>query len=238
MSFCLLGIKDYIHNYLYLEIFRNMLRYVKTVVEDLKIYTYNWFCTEKKYPRNSIDLYDLSSCDDVLIDDKQLRIDTLLFVKQFKNTYYKYTNKDKFNIELYNSFIDDRNFDGGLTAFDDDDDTRIFDKYILEYIKNRNDVITYLQCKNIDIVIKTTLEQLGDFKKGKYDILFAIDMNEKELFNYCYTILQQSGNINMIKNIIFSLIFKYEDKYQRIKLSSMTRQKDTHPYIILERLLG
>lgn len=222
-----------------MNILFRMLRYIQNIIDDTKLYINNILSSDKKYPRNSIDLYESSMHNDVLVDDKQLKIDTLLFVRQFKNTYYKYTNKDKFNIELYNSFVDDKNFDGGLTAFDDDDkETRIFDKYILEYIKNRNDVITYLQCKNIDIVIKTNLEQLGDFKKHKYDIVFAIDMNEKELFNYCYTILQQSGNICMIKNIIFSLIFKYEDKFQRIKLSAMTRQKDAHPYIILERLLG
>jgi hypothetical protein len=222
-----------------------MLRYINRVCDDVKIYINNVICSDKKYPRNSIDLYESSAslhCGVVLVDDKQLRIDTLLFVRQFKNTYYKYTNKEKFNVVLYNTFIDDNNFDGGLTAYDDDDEAnrvRIFDKYVLEYIKNRNDIITYLQCKNKDVVVRSNLEQLRDFKNGKYDIVFAIDMNEKELFNYCYTILQQSGcDVGMIRNIIFSLIFKYGDKYQRIKLSSMTRQKDTHPYIILERLLG
>jgi hypothetical protein len=226
-----------------------MLRYIQHIIDDMNIYINNVICPDKKYPRNSIDLYESSACNvcnNVLIDDKQLRIDTLLFVRQFKNTYYKYTNKDKFNIDLYNSFIDDKNFDGGLTAFDDDDyaneenKVRIFDKYIFEYIKNRNDVITYLQCKNKDVVVRSNLEQLGDFKNGRYDIVFAIDISEKELFNYCYTILQESSSdVGMIRNIIFSMIFKYEGKYKRIKLSSMmTRQKDTHPYIILERLLG
>ncbi|WP_396189547.1 hypothetical protein, partial [Flavobacterium sp.] len=150
-----------------------MLRYINRVFDDVvNIYIDNVICTDKKYPRNSIDLYEsIASLHGgvVLIDDKQLRIDTLLFVRQFKNTYYKYTNKEKFNVELYNTFIDDKNFDGGLTAFDDDDEgnsVRIFDKYILEYIKNRNDVITYLQCKNKDVVVRTNLEQLGDFKNG------------------------------------------------------------------------
>jgi hypothetical protein len=177
----------------------------------------------------------------VIFDDKQLRIDTLLFVRQFKNTYYKYTNKEKFNEELYNSFVDDKNFDGGQTAFDDDDQTiRIFDKYILEYIKNRNDVITFLQCKNKDVIFNLKLEQLNDlkYKNNKIDIIFAIDMPEKDLFNYCYNIIQKTGNISIIKGIVFSIILKYDNEYIRIKLNAFTKQMKNHHYLLLERFLN
>jgi hypothetical protein len=223
--------------------YRNMFRYIKNALEDAKIYTYNYFYSDSKtnklYPKLMTDDEE-DSREHVIIDDKQLRIDTLLFVRQFKNTYYKYTNKEKFNQELYNSFVDDKNFDGGNTAFDDDDqDVRIFDKYVLEYIKNRSDVITFLQCKNKDVVIKLKLEQLNDLQKkhDNFDIIFAIDMVEKDLYHYCYTIIHKTGNVSMIKAIVFSLILKYDGEYVRIKLNSFTKQKSNHPYLILERFL-
>lgn len=174
------------------------------------------------------------------IDDKQLRLDILLYIKQFKNTYYKYTNKSRFNPELYNTFIKDDQFDGGATAYDDDDDIRIFDKYILEYIRYRNDVITYIQCKNKEIVIKTKLEDLTDMTPAidTVDVLFVIDMNEKDMFTYCYSLLQKSGNILMIKNIVFSIILKYQGEYIRMKLSAFNKNKNTHPYLILERFFS
>jgi len=220
-----------------------MFKYITRALVDAKIYTYNYFygnpVANKTYPKMLTD--EEEEKQQVLIDDKQLRIDTLLFVRQFKNTYYKYTNKEKFNEELYNSFVDDKNFDGGPTAFDDDDQNiRIFDKYILEYIKNRNDVMTYLQCKNKDVVLKLKLEQLNDLKHkdDKIDIIFAIDMPEKDLFHYCYNIIQKTGNVSTIKGIVFSLIVKYNNEYIRIKLNAFTKQKKTHPYLLLERFLG
>lgn len=210
----------------------------------------NYFCygntTENKVYRNMTDDESEHASQESSkspIDDKQLRIDTLLFIRQFKNTYYKYTNKQKFNPELYNSFTNDENFDGGMTGFDDDDEgqnVRIFDKYILEYIKNRSDVITYLQCKNKDVVIKLSLEQLKDIEcEGKtMDILFAIDMPEKDLFNYCYSIIQKNGSISMIKHIVFSMIVRFQKEYIRIRLNALSKNKQSHPYLILERFLS
>ena len=225
-----------------------MFKYFSKWFEDAKIYTYNYFNgntpENKTYPKMLLEYNNEETAinqTDVLIDDKQLRIDTLLFVRQFKNTYYKYTNKEKFNFELYNSFIDDMNFDGGETAFDDDDkDVRIFDKYILEYMKHRSDVMAFLQCKNKDLVLKQKLEQLNDVEKSgnEFDILFAIDMSEKDLFNYCYSIIQKTGNISIIKNIVFSLILRFQGEFIRIRLSAFTKNKNNHPYLILERFLA
>lgn len=220
-----------------------MFKYFYKLYDNIKVYTYNYLNGNENiqsYPKLLMeDEEDAKICHN--IDDKQLRIDTLLFVRQFKNTYYKYTNKEKFNPELYNSFVDDKNFDGGLTAFDDDDsDTRIFDKYILEYIKNRSDVLTYLQCKKKDVILRLKLEQLNPVVQYKedVDILFAIDMSEKDLFNYCYSIIAKTGNISMIKNIIFSIILKYNEEYIRIKLSAFNKNKNSHPYLILERFIS
>ena len=225
-----------------------MFKYISKWIEDAKIYTYNYFNGNIKdtqtYPKLLAEYNKdetVPDAQDVILDDKQLRIDTLLFVRQFKNTYYKYTNKQKFNVELYNSFVDDKNFDGGDTGYDDDDkDVRIFDRYILEYIKHRSDILTYMQCKNKDVVLKQKLEQLEDAKTSgqTIDVLFSIDMSEKDLFNYCYSIIQKNGNVSMIKNICFSLILKFQGEYVRVKLSAFTKNKNNHPYLILERFLA
>lgn len=221
-----------------------MFRYFSNIFDNFRRYTYNMYHGNEE----SNKLYsNLQFPDDEIktkndnIDQKQLRIDVLLFVRQFKNTYYKYTNKDKFNAALYNSFIDDDNFDGGLTGFDDDDhEVRIFDKYILEYIKNRSEVLTYLQCKNKDIVLKDSLQKLDNLIIGndKMDIIFAIDMNEKELFDYCYSIVANNGSMTTVKNIIFSMIVKYDGQYIRMKLGAFSKNKNTHPYLILERFMN
>lgn len=231
-----------------------MFKYLKSFFEDIKINTYNYLYTNqdtsnKKYPKLlleddndnnyykqdvSLHIKNYDECN-----DKQLRIDTLLFIKQYKNTYYKYTNKSKFNQELYNSFLDDNYFDGGLTAYDDDDNSIIFDKYILEYIKNRNDLLTFLQCKNKDIVLKSSLESLENSDKSKknIDAIFVIDMNDKELFNYCFAIIKDKNNVSIIKSIMFSIIFKYNNEYVRVKLSTFSKNNQNHPYLILESIL-
>ena len=225
-----------------------MFKYVKRFFEDVQIYTYNYFNNtndfNKKYPRLSSEEDDISTHTNLSqheYDDKQLRIDTLLFIKQYKNTYYKYTNKEKFNHELYNSFTDDKYFDGGLTAYDDNDEDgiRIFDKYILEYIKNRNDLLTYLQCKNKDVILKTSLLSLNNSDKNdsKIDAIFVMDMNDKELFTYCYGIVKENKNISIIKSVMFSIIFKHSGEYIRIKLNSFSKNKQNHPYLILESIL-
>jgi hypothetical protein len=174
-------------------------------------------------------------------DDKQLRIDTLLFVRQYKNTYYKYAKKDKFNQELYDTFISENNFDGGLTAYDEDDNMRIFDKYILEYIKNRNDVLTFLQCRNKGVNLKEKVDDLSETRQSSshIDVLFTIDMSEKDLFNYCHSILANIGSIVTIKNIIFSLIINHNGEYIRMKLNSFSKDKrGSHPYLILEKFIS
>ncbi len=222
-----------------------MFKYFNKLLEDTKIAAYNYVCTKpnenKIICKTFVDDDKIPATD---IDDKklrELRIDTLLFVKQYKNTYYKYTNKEKFSHELYNTFLDDKNFDGGNSGYDDDDDVRIFDRYILEYIKNRNDVTTFLVCKNKEVILRNKLDELSDIygnKSNNIDILFTIDMNEKELFAYCFGIISKEGNISSIKNIVFSLICKYKGEYVRIKLSAFTNDKKNHPYLILESFLS
>ncbi len=246
-----------------------MFKYFGKLLEDTKIYTYNYF---NKDPRNSTSVRIYSPFPDDVpyvpsvpdtteansntsthatdtthttsitsADDKQLRIDTLLFVRQYKNTYYKYAKKDKFNQELYDTFISENNFDGGLTAYDEDDNMRIFDKYILEYIKNRNDVLTFLQCRNKGVNLKEKVDDLSETRQSSshIDVLFTIDMSEKDLFNYCHSILANIGSIVTIKNIIFSLIINHNGEYIRMKLNSFNKDKrGSHPYLILEKFIS
>lgn len=217
-----------------------MFRYFSILYDNLRRVAYNSYHgsgeTEKKYPTLESDI-DLP--ENTNIDHKQLKIDILLFVKQIKNTYFRYTCKDKFSPELYNSFVDEDHFDGGTTAFDDDDDTRIFDKYVLEYIKHRNDVMTYLQCKNKIITVKQRLEDLDEVVVGNENlqVVFAIDMSDKDLFNYCYSLIAKHGNLSFVKNIVFSVILKYEGQYVRMKLGAYNKNSNAHPYLILERFM-
>ncbi len=221
-----------------------MFRYFNNIFDNFRRYTYNMYHGNVESNRIYSNLQlpdDDCKLENSKIDLKQLRIDVLLFVKQFKNTYFKYTNKEKFNVGLYNSFIDDDHFDGGLTGFDDDDhEVRIFDKYILEYIKNRNEVLTYLQCKNKDVVLKDSLHKLDNLVIGnnKIDLIFAMDMSEKELFDYCYSLVANNGCMTTVKNTIFSMIIKYDGEYIRMKLGAFSKNKNTHPYLILERFMN
>ena len=89
--------------------------------------------------------------------------------------------------------------------------------------------------------MKTELEDLTDISNAvnnTVDVLFVMDMNEKAMFSYCYSILQNSGNILIINNVIFSIILKYKGEYIRMKLSAYSKNKNTHPYLILERFFS
>jgi hypothetical protein len=215
-----------------------MIKILNNFFQNVKIYVYN----ARNYNDNcKTDREKQTNKNNSKIDDKQLRIDTLLFIKQIKNTYYKYANKEKYNQELYNSFINENYFDGGTSGYDDDDNIRIFDRYILEYIKNRNDLMTYIVCKNKNIIPKIRLNDLNDVynnKENNIDILFIIDMNEKDIFNYCYDIIYNTHDISSIKNIMFSFVCKYRDEYIRIQSKSITNCNTNHPYLLLERLIA
>lgn len=219
-----------------------MLKYINKLLVDSDIFTYKYFIADKKYPK-LIDYNEeldnnMNNNMDNNIDDKQLRINILLFIRQYKNTYYKYSNKEKFNEELYNSFVNDEHFDSGITGYDDEENISIFDKYILEYIKNRNNVITYLQCKNKILNFRNYLELLNDIKptNDSIDILFILDMSEKDIFSYCYNLIRYNGKLYYLKDILFSFIVKYNDKQIRLKVESFKNNNNIHPYLILESI--
>lgn len=183
-------------------------------------YIYNYFNNNYKPITKYPELEEL----DNNIDNKQLRINILLFIRQYKNAYYKYTNKNKFNEELYDLFVNDENFDDKITAYDDEDENiRIFDKYIFEYIKDRDDAMRYLQSNNKIVNLKSNLEEFNDiiFSKNNIDILFILDMSEKDIFTYCYNLLNNHQEISYIKDILFSIIFKYDNQIIRLKVNSL-----------------
>jgi hypothetical protein len=156
------------------------------------------------------------------IDDKQLRINILVLIKLYTNTYYKYTNNERFNKKLYNVFINNEFIISCLTVYDDNNKISIFDKYIIEYIKKRNNVIEYLQSKNKIINLKNNLESLNDINTSNYyiDLLFILDMPTKDIFLYCYILLYKHKDISYIKNILLSVVIKYNNQQIRLKVDS------------------
>jgi hypothetical protein len=218
-----------------------MYWYIKSLYEDVQRYCYNRLHNadeelkkcNRKYPKKN--MFEDYQSD---IDDKQLRVDTLLYIKQYKNVYYKYTNKSLFNPELYNYYSDNNTFfDSGKTAYDDDDDTvKIFDKYILEYIKNRNDFITHLQCKNKQIVQQTSFDMLREYKKGDshIDVIFIMDMKERDIFLYIYGLIKEGKGMKELRGKIYSVIIRSQGEEIRIEITSF---KNNHPYIILNSIL-
>jgi len=215
---------------------RIMLKYCNKILTSAKVFAWNLIHNpqeNKTYPKTEL-LHE----EEVIIpldELKKIRIDILLYIKQCKNTYFKYTNKDKFNQELYNTFIKEDHFDGGDTGFDDEENVRIFDKYILDYIKSRNEIITYFQCKNKVVNLKTKLEDLRDFRSSdeEKDILFTIDMNDKDIFNFCYEAKRNIKDYNVTKGIVLSMVFKLGEEYIKIKLNSF-KNPEHHPYMMLE----
>mgnify|MGYP001062176149 CR=1 FL=1 len=215
-----------------------MFKYCNSLYLNLKIYAHNLIHKTDSFNYPKTELFEKDEISLTSEEIKLLRLNTLLYIKQCKNTFFKYTNIEKFNSELYNSFFNDDNFDGGDTGIDDDDNIRIFDKYILDYIKNRNDIMTYLQCKNQKINIVSKLSDLKDFTHSEVrDILFVIDMSDKDIFNYCLESKRNIKDCNVIKNIILSLIFKFNGEFINIKLNT-SKSNQYHPHILLESSLN
>ena len=224
-----------------------MFRLFNQLLTGLKVNVYNYLNGDENAMKkfNSIGRIniedDITRYRDKILnkeEEKKMKIDTLLYIKHMKNTYYKYTDKSKFNKDLYDKFIENDNFDSGDTAFDDDDNVRIFDRYILDYIKNRNEILTYLQCKNKGVRIVTKLDELEELRsKDTIDILFVMDMSDKDIFSYCYDILKNNTNCTTAKAIVLSMVIKMNQDYVRIKINSCTSSNIYHPHLVLENII-
>ena len=217
-----------------------MFKYCNNLYLNMKIFTHNLIhsnnCPQKYRKSDLLDADDVSLSPEEI---KDLRLNTILYIKQCKNTFYKYTNSEKFNPELYQSFLKEDHFDGGDTGIDDEDNISIFDKYIIDYIKSRNDILTYFQCKNQKINIVSKLNELNDFaeKRDVKDVLFIIDMSDKDIFNYCLNSKKNIKDCNVIKNVIMSLVFKFNGEYVNIKLNT-SKSNQYHPHILIESSLN
>lgn len=202
------------------------------ILQNLKVCGNHLWKYVKKPSRHN----DHEMCYDVFNDrqsnDKQLRIDTLLYIRQVKNTYFKYTNNSLFDPQLYNIFIGDDNFDGGDTAFDDGNETRIFDGYVIEYIRSRSCAIEHIRNNHPGVSFVDGMDALDE-----NSALFVIDMKDKELFRYCFSIVESSLNTYKLKDIIFGLMFKRNCHYIRTNISSFDVEKNNHAYLIIENLL-
>jgi len=216
-----------------------MIEYCNNILRSIKVGVYRLLNNPRNnntYPKT---VFENDEDIEIPLEDfKTLRMNTLLYIKQCKNTFFKYTCNDKFNQKLYDSFIQEDNFDGGDTGLDDEDNVRIFDKYILNYIKNRNNIMTYLQCKGKTIHIKSRLQDLRDFytNENEKDVLFVIDMADRDIFDFCIDSKKNISNSNITKNIILSMVYKMKDEYIKIKIESL-KQNDYHPYVLLESCL-
>ena len=68
------------------------------------------------------------------------------------------------------------------------------------------------------------------------DILFVIDMPEKEIFEYCYDMKKNIKYCNVTKGIILSMVFKMNNEYVNIKLNA-SKNTEHHHRMILESCL-
>lgn len=200
-----------------------MFNYFNSLIDNIKIQYYK--LANPKKNNNKYVSYDNMVIKHHKLDKKIV----LMYIKQLKNIYYKYTDDKLYNERLYHLYAEKDDFDNNDTAYDDDENIKIFDKYVIDYIKNRNQIVTYMMYKNKKINIKTNLEDLQDIKKSEnsMDILFTIDMKDNDILSYYFE------NEKDVKAIVFSMIFKFNNSYVNIEIHSPTK---VHPLLMVETM--
>jgi len=146
--------------------------------------------------------------------DKESRINILLEIKNIKNTYYKYTYDKKYSEKLYKDILKETEDDNGVLV---SNNSNIYDSDIIKYIECRKELFedtkkTYTIKKNFENFYK--LETIDSI-----NILYIIDLNEREIFEYCYDIIKRYDD-NIVKKLLFSVIInnaKEINKYEIIK---------------------
>lgn len=207
-----------------------MINYIKNYIKNTKLINYNFLkknikdleIIEKKKDIEEI-LINIKE-EDILINnsnDRQLQINILILIKIYTNTYYKYSNNDKFNDKLYNIFINNEFIISYLTEYNNHK-INIFDKYIIEYNIQKNNIIKYLKSKNKTVNFKNNFESLNNINTSSnyIDVLFILDMSIKDIFLYCYFLLNKNKDIMNIKNILLSIVIKYNNQEIRLKVDS------------------
>ena len=146
--------------------------------------------------------------------DKESRINILVEIKNIKNTYYKYTYDKKYSEKLYNAILQETEYENGVLI---SNNSNIYDNEVIKYINYREELSkntknNYNLKKNFQTFYKSESTNFSN-------ILYVIDLNERELFEYCHDIIKRNDKIN-IKDLVFSVIInkrKKIDKYQIIK---------------------
>ena len=203
-----------------------MINYIKNYIKNTKLINYNFFKKNIKDLEIIEEEQDIENIiinikeEDILInnsDDRQFKINILILIKIYTNTYYKYSNNKK----LYNIFINNEFIISYLTEYDNNK-INIFDKYIIEYNIKKNNIIKYLKSKNKTINFKNNLESLNNINTSNnyIDVLFILDMPIKDMFLYCYFLLKKDKDISNIKNILLSIVIKYNNQEIRLKVDS------------------
>lgn len=144
--------------------------------------------------------------------NKTEKIQLLLQIRHIKNIYYKYTNNPLFRQELYDTFLTDTDFDYGDAAFDDNDDDniRIFDKYIIKYIKSRELFLKNLIDMNLKYHLYLSTSKLEEHESDEsHHILFIMDMTDKKIFEYCYNLYILHNKDFRVIDTLFSAIIIY-----------------------------
>jgi hypothetical protein len=207
-----------------------MINYIKNYIKNTKLINYNFFKKNTKDLEIIEEKKDIEEIlinikeEDILINnsnDRQLQINILILIKIYTNTYYKYSNNEKFNDKLYNIFINNEFIISYLTEYNNDK-INIFDKYIIEYNIQKNNIIKYLKSKNKTVNFKNNFESLNNINTSSnyIDVLFILDMSIKDIFLYCYHLLNKDKEISNIKNILLSIVIKYNNQEIRLKVDS------------------
>jgi hypothetical protein len=207
-----------------------MINYIKKYINYNNLINYNFFKKNIKDLEIIEEKKDIEEIlinikeDDILINnlnDRQFQINILILIKIYTNTYYKYSNNEKFNNKLYNIFINNEFIISYLTEYNNDK-INIFDKYIIEYNIKKKHIINYLKSKNKIINFKNNFDSLNDINSSNnyIDVLFILDMSIKDIFLYCYFLLNKDKDIINIKNILLSIVIKYNNREIRLKVDS------------------
>ena len=203
-----------------------MINYIKNYIKNTKLINYNFL---KKNIKELEIIEEEQYIEDIIINikeedlliqnsnDRQFKINILILIKIYINTYYNYSNNKK----LYNIFINNKFIISYLTEYDNNK-INIFDKYIIEYNIQKNNIIEYLKSKNKTINLKNNFESLNNINTSNnyIDVLFILDMPIKDMFLYCYHLLNKDKEISNIKNILLSIVIKYNNQEIRLKVES------------------
>ena len=141
--------------------------------------------------------------------DKQLRINILLEIKNIKNTYYKYINNSKYSDKLYNNILQETEYEDGILV---SDNSIVYDNDIKKYINCRKEL--FENTKRI-YIIKKNLQDFYMINDGnENNILYIIDLEERDMFNYCYDYIKRDDK-NLVRDLLFTVIINNVKKIER-----------------------